>query len=114
MESRNDREFAEIIATIANLRRSDRSVSIVVSSLFQPMVDHLSLAEFKNYILSRYSSRRGEGRNGKYDIVDLNERELKSFDRAFLYKDFLRITFSYGDSWETVDRFLAILLNDQL
>jgi len=114
MESRNDREFAAIMAAIAERRKVDRSTAITVTPLFQPMLDRLSLTELKNYLLTRYPNRRGEGKSSKYDLVDIGEQELKSFNRAFLRKDKLSMTFGYSDAWETVDRFLAVLLNDQL
>ena len=114
MENQDDREFAGIIAAVANLRKVDRSTAINVTPLFQPLTDRLSPVELKDYILSRYQSKRGEEHSGKYDVVDIGEQELKSFDSAFLYKDFLRIIFGYGDSWKTVNRFQAVLLNDQL
>jgi hypothetical protein len=68
----------------------------------------------KDYILGRYQNARGENRGSKYDLVDIDEGELKTFDRAFFYKDGLRITFGYSDSWETVVKFQAVLLNGQL
>ena len=113
MESQNDRDFAAVITAIADRRKVDRSTAITVTALFQPMLDRLSLTELKDYLFTRYSNMRGEDRS-KYDLVEIGDRDLKSFDRAFLYKDRLRIVLSYGDAWETVDRFLAILLNDQL
>ena len=114
MESQNDREFAAVVISIANLRKVDRSTAITVTQMFQPMLDRLSLTEFKDYVFSRYSNRRGEGRSSKYDLVDIGERQLKSFDRTFLYRDHLSMTFKYSDAWETVEGFLAVLLNDQL
>jgi hypothetical protein len=114
MESQDDREFAAIIAAIAERRKVDRSTAITVTPLFQPMLDRLSLTELKNYVFTRYPNRRGEDQFTKYDLVEIGEQELKSFNRAFLHKDMLRIVFSYSDAWETVDRFHAILLNDKL
>jgi hypothetical protein len=114
MESQNDRDFAAVIAAIADRRKVDRSTAITVTPLFQPMLDRLSLTELKNYLFTRYPNRRGEGQSGKSDIVEIGDRDLKSFDGAFLYKDKLSMTFGYSDAWETVDRFLAVLLNDQL
>jgi hypothetical protein len=114
MESQNDREFAAIIAAIAERRKVDRWTAITVTPLFQPMLDRLSLTELKNYLLTRYPNRRGQGKSSKYDLVDIGEQELKSFNRAFLRKDKLSMTFGYSDAWETVDSFLAVLLNDQL
>jgi hypothetical protein len=114
MESQNDREFAAVMAAIAERRKVDRSTAITVTPLFQPMLDRLSLTELKNYLLTRYPNRRGEDQFTKYDLVEIGEQELKSFDRAFLHKDKLSMTFSYSDAWETVERFLAVLLNDKL
>jgi hypothetical protein len=113
MESQNDRDFAAVIAAIADRRKVDRSTAITVTPLFQPMLDRLSLTELRDYLFTRYSNMRGEHRS-KYDLVEIGDRDLKSFDRAFLYKDKLSMTFVYSDAWETVDRFLAVLLNDQL
>jgi hypothetical protein len=114
MESQNDREFAAIITAIAERRKVDRSTAITVTPSFQPMLDRLSLTELKNYILTRYPNKRGQGKSSHFDLVEIGAQELKSFNRAFLRKDKLRMTLSYSDAWETVDRFLAVLLNDQL
>ena len=114
MESQNDREFAAVVDAVAECRKVDRSTAITVTPLFQLMLDRVSLSELKNYLFSRYSNRRGEGQSTKYDIIDIGEQQLRSFNKAFLYKDKLSITFVYGDAWETVERFQAVLLNDQL
>ncbi len=116
MESQNDREFAAVVAAIADCRKVDRSTAITVTPLFQPMLERLSLTELKNYLFARYPNRnrRGEERSEAYDLFDIGDLELKGFDRAFLYKDHLSITFTYSDAWETVGGFLAVLLNDQL
>lgn len=112
-ESQIDREFVAVIAAIAERRKVDRSTAITVTPLFQPMLDHFSLAELKNYVLAEYPYRRAEGRSN-YDLIDIEDRKLKSFNRAFLRKDKLRIVFSYSDAWETVSSLHAVLLNDQL
>jgi hypothetical protein len=80
------------------------------------MLDRLSLTELKNYLFARYPNRnrRGEERSEAYDLFDIGDLELKGFDGAFLYKDRLRIVFSYSDAWETVANIHALLLNDQL
>ncbi|MEH2534691.1 hypothetical protein V1277_006015 [Bradyrhizobium sp. AZCC 1588] len=109
----NNREFAAIVAAIAKRRKIDRSVAIDVTPLFLPMLDRISLAELNDYILDRYSPKRGEDHESKHDIVEIEDRELKSFDRSFIYKDVLTITFTYSDAWETVDKFQAVLLNRQ-
>jgi hypothetical protein len=114
MESQNDREFASLVHAVANIRKADRATAIDVTPLLQPMLERLSLIELRDYILSRYPMRRGEDRGKKHDIFDIHERELKSFDKAFAHKDFLRIVFTYTDAWQTVDEFRALLLNDQL
>lgn len=114
MESQNDREFAAIISAVAERRKVDRSTAITVTPLFGPMLDRLSLTELKNYLSTRYSHTRGEGQSSKYDLVEIREEELKTFNRAFLRKDKLSMTFGYNDAWETVDRFVAVLLNDRL
>ena len=114
MESQNDREFATIIAAIAERRKVDRSTAITVTPLFQPMLDRLSLTELKNCLLIRNSNRRGEDQSSKYDLIEIGEQELRSFNSAFLHKDKLRIVFGYSDAWETVNSFHAILLNDKL
>jgi hypothetical protein len=114
MESQNDREFAAVVAAIAECRKVDRSTAITVTALFQPMLDRLSLTELKNYLSNRYSPTRGEDQFTKFDLVDIGRQELKSFHRAFLYRDRLRIVFSYSDAWKTVERIHAILLNDHL
>jgi hypothetical protein len=114
LDSREDREFADVIIAIANRRRVDRSTAITVTPLFQPMLDRLSPTQLKNYIFSRYSNRRGEDQFTKYDLVDIGQQELSSFDLAFVYKDHLSMTFSYSNDWETASGFLAVLLNDQL
>ena len=77
------------------------------------MLDRISMDELKDYILSRYPNRRGEDRELKYDLVDMGERELKSYGR-FAYKDCLSITIGYSDAWKTADRFQAVLLNGLL
>ena len=114
LESERDREFAAVILTIANCRKADRRTAIDGTHLFQPMLTHLSLIELRDYILSRYPTKGSEHLGTKHHLVDLQERELKSFNRAFVYKDFLRIVFTYSDAWETVDVFRANLLNDRL
>lgn len=114
MASQNDRDFAAVIVAIANRRSVDRSMAVDVTALFQPMLDRLSVSELADYLLSRYPSRRGESRESKYDLVDIGEQELKSFDRGFAYKDILSITIGYSDDWKTANRFLAVLLNDLL
>jgi hypothetical protein len=114
LETQDDRDFAAVMTAIADRRKVDRSTAITVTPLFQPMLDRLSLTELANYLLARYSSSRGEGQSSKYDLVEIGEQELKSFNRVFLRKDKLSITLGYSDTWETVDRFLAVLLNDQL
>jgi hypothetical protein len=114
MDNQDEREFAAVVVAIAKRRKSDRSVAIDVTSLFRPMLDRISLAELSDYIISRYSPKRGEDHESKHDIVEICARDLKSFDKSFLYKDVLTITFSYSDAWETVDRFQAVLLNRQL
>ena len=113
LESPMDREFAAVITAIAERRRVDRATAITVTPLFQLMLDRYSPSELKDYLLNRHPSRRGEGRS-KYDLVEIGDRELKSFSTAFLRKDKLSMTFSYSDAWKTVDGFVAVLLNDQL
>jgi len=114
MENQDDKEFAHVVREIANLRKADRSVSILVTTLFQPTVNRLSLVGFRDYVLSRYPGMRDEHADVKYDLVDISEKDLKSFDRAFYYQDFLRFVFSYSDEWKTPTKFMAQLLNDQL
>lgn len=114
MDNQDEREFAAVVVAIAKRRKSDRSVAINVTPLFQPMLDRMSLAELNNYILGRYSPRRGEDHESKDDIVEIRAPDLQSFDSSFPYKDVLTITFSYSDAWETVDGFQAVLLNRQL
>jgi hypothetical protein len=114
LATQNDREFAEVITAIANKRKVDRSTAIDVTPFFKPMTDRLSLTELKDYVLGRYSGNRGMSLGIRFDRVEIEERELKSFDRAFLYKDGLAITFGYSDDWKTVTIFKAVLLNDQL
>jgi hypothetical protein len=116
MESQDDRDFAAVIAAIAERRKVHRSMTITVTPLFQPMLDRLSLTELKNYLFARYLNRnkRGKGRSGEYDLFEIGDRELRSFNKAFLHSDKLRIVFGYSDAWETVDRLHAILLNDNL
>ena len=111
MESQIDRDFAAVIATIADRRKVDRSTAITVTTLFQPMLDRLSLTELKDYIVSRYSMR---GHSEKSDLVEIGELQLKGFNRAFLFKDKLSFTFVYSGARETVQNFVAVLLNDQL
>jgi len=111
MESQNDREFAAVVVSIANLRQVDRSTAITVTPLFQPMLDRLSLTELKNCVLSRYPRR---GYSEKSDLVEIGELQLKGFDSAFLYRDKLSITFVYNSAREAVENFVAVLLNDQL
>jgi hypothetical protein len=111
MESQNDREFAAVVAAIADLRKADRSTAITVTPLFQPMLDRRSLTELKNYVLFRYPRR---GHSEKSDLVEIGEQQLRGFNRAFLYKDSLSITFAYSGARETVENFVAVLLNDQL
>jgi hypothetical protein len=114
MKNQNDREFAAIVAAIADLRKVDRSTAITVTPLFRPMLDRLSLNELRDYLLARYRNDRGEDQFTKYDLFEIGDRELMGFDGAFLYKDRLHIVFSYNDAWETVEKILAILLYDQL
>ena len=114
VESQDDREFAGVIARIAERRKIDRSTAITVTPLFQPMLDSRSLTELRNYLLLRCPNDRGEDQFTKYDRFEISARELKSFNRAFLRKDRLTITFSYGDEWETANRLVAVLLNDKL
>lgn len=114
VESQDDREFAAVIATIAERRKVDRSTAITVTPLFRPMLERLSLTELRNYLLPQYSHDRGEDQFTKYDRMEVRARELKSFNRAFLRKDRLTMTFSYNDEWETANRLVAVLLNDQL
>ena len=111
MENQDDRDFAAVIAAIAERRKVNRSTAITVTSLFQPMLNRLSLTELKNYVLSRYSRR---GHSEKSDLVEISELQLKGFDGAFLFRDKLSITFVYSSARETVEEFVAVLLNDQL
>ena len=111
MENQDDRDFAAVIAAIAERRKVNRSTAITVTSLFQPMLNRLSLTELKNYVLSRYSRR---GHSEKSDLVEIGELQLKGFNRAFLFKDKLSFTFVYSGARETVQNFVAVLLNDQL
>jgi len=111
VESQIDRDFAAVIATIADRRKVDRSTAITVTTLFQPMLDRLSLTELKDYIVSRYSMR---GHSEKSDLVEIGEPQLKGFNRDFLFKDKLSFTFVYSGARETVQNFVAVLLNDQL
>lgn len=90
MPNLSDREFAAVILAIGIRRKVDRSMVIDVTSLFQPILDRLSMTELTEYILSRYPNRRGESRESKYDLVDIGKRELKSFGRGFAYKDILK------------------------
>ena len=52
-KSQNDREFAEVIAAIANVRKANRSTAIDVTPQFKPMTDRLSLTELKDYFQFR-------------------------------------------------------------
>jgi hypothetical protein len=115
-KGQNDREFAEVIAAIANIRKANRSTAIDVTSQFKPMTDHLSLTELKDYIssLGPYQHRRATSRGITYDLIDIDERGLKSFDGAFLYLDSLSMTFDYGEDGKTVTKFISVLLNGQL
>ena len=83
MNDQNDREFAEVISAIANRRKVDRATAIDVTPLFKPMTDRLFLTQLKDYILGRYEHRRGTSQGIKFDRVDIEERELRSFDAAF-------------------------------
>lgn len=112
--SQSDREFSEVIAAIANRRKTNRSTAIVVTDLFQPMTDRLSLAELRNYVSSRYSLRREEVHGEKGEWGDLKENDLKAYSKKFLYLDSVRIVFFYDAGWESVIKFQAVLFNDQL
>jgi len=116
MESQDDRDFAAVIAAIADRRKVDRSGSIVITPMFQPMLDRISLTELRDYLFARYPNRnrRSRDRSEAYDLFEIGDRDLRSFDRAFRYRDSLRIVLGYNDAWETVARFKAILLNDLL
>jgi hypothetical protein len=114
MDNQDEREFAAVVVAIAKHRKNDRSVAIDVTSLFRPMLDRMSVAELNEYIISRYSPKRGEDQESKHDIIEIWAPDLKSFDKSFSYKNVLTITFSYSDAWETADRFQAVLLNRQL
>lgn len=114
VKTQNDREFAEVIAAIASVRKANRSTAIDVTPQFKPMTDRLSLAELKNYILNRYEHKRVKAQGITYDFVSLDERGLKSFDGAFFYLDSLRMTFGYSNDGNTVTIFKAVLLNGQL
>lgn len=112
--SQNDREFSEVVAAIANRRKTNRSTAITVTKLFQPMTERLSLAELRNYVSSRYSLRREEAQGEKYEWVDLEKNDLKAYSKEFFYLDSVRIIFFYDAGWETVIKFQAVLLNGQL
>ncbi len=112
--SQNDREFSEVVAAIANRRKTNRSTAITVTKLFQPMTERLSLAELRNYVSSRYSLRREEAQGEKYEWVDLEKNDLKAYLKEFFYLGSVRIIFFYDAGWETVIKFQAVLLNGQL
>lgn len=112
--SQNDREFSEIIAAIANRRKTNRSTAIIVTELFQPMTERLSLTELRNYISSRYSVRREVAQGEKYEWVDLEKYDLKVYSKEFFYLDSVRIVFFFDPGWESVIKFQAVLFNDQL
>jgi hypothetical protein len=57
MESQDDRDFAAVIAAIADRRKVDRSGSIVVTPMFWPVLDRLSPTELRNYLFTRYPNR---------------------------------------------------------
>jgi hypothetical protein len=112
MANPTDQEFAAVIVAIANFRKGDRSMAVDVTSFFQPMLNHLSMTELAEYLLSRYPNARGEDSESKHDLVDIRARELKSFSRGFKYQDRLHFTIAYCDDWRTANRFLAVLVND--
>ena len=111
MDSKDDRDFADAITAVADLRKINRSTYVDATPSFQPMIGRLTLDGFKNYVLDRYPSRHETSANGKFDLVDIERSELRTYNWAFLNKDRISITFVYSDDWRTVTRFQAALLN---
>jgi hypothetical protein len=119
MDTQDDRDFADVVVAIAKVRKGSRLTAIDVTHLFKPLTDRLSLDELRDFVLSRYPSMSGEGiamdyKPLKFDMVHIEEGELRAFDRAFLYKDRLDIVFGYSDDRKVVKSFKSVLLNGQL
>jgi hypothetical protein len=109
-----DDQFREAIAHVASLRETNRSTAIDVAYLFKDLTDKHSLSEFRAYLGERYKFTRAKDVYGNAEFVDLDEKQLKLFDRRFLWLDRLRIGFGYTADWQSISSVFAVLGNDQL
>jgi hypothetical protein len=114
IETLADQEFASAVKATATLRKRGRWEYCDATQAFQQMAASLSLAGFRNYVFDRQESHHGKAVDGVYDLIDIPRNELRRYDRAFRWNEWLRITFSYADDGKTIVKFSASLLANVL
>jgi len=114
MPAETDKYFTGVITSIADLRERDQTSAIMVTSLFKPLTDLLSLKELRDYIASRSPLKRGKDIRGNYEYTNIGTDELKAFDKRFHSEDVLILGFRYNENWTAITELHANLTSGQL
>ena len=92
-----DAQFSEAMHQVASVRETNRSTSIVVTYLFQQILDTHNLSEFRDFLTLRYEFKRERDRvAGNLEYTYVNDRTLRALDRRFLSQDRLDLFFRYS------------------
>lgn len=106
-----DEQFSDAMKKTAVVREQNRSTRIDVTSLFEPILQSHSAADFADFVKSKYGIKPYKAVNKRGEYTEIKWEMLKSFSYKFFRFDFVRITFIFGRNG-AVSSMTAFLFND--
>jgi hypothetical protein len=102
-----DRKFAVAMASVGDLRKTNRSVLIDVSYLFKNIIEEYSMPEFEEWLSARFELISAKDIIGNHKYLYMTA--IKLYNRAFLTQDRISIIFRYTSDWREITSLIVSL-----